>query len=126
VRRNLLAVIPLSFLFATLLFSGALIVTTSGIVDEAGNVLRSVSALDVLFDGMQYYYVTTDGIYSLDGKTKIDIKNAQRVGINYILSNSKVYKIEKGSATSIGTVSSKMKSVYVVSDYIIGTESNQI
>jgi hypothetical protein len=126
VRRNLLAVIPLSFLFATLLFSGALIVTTSGIVDEAGNVLRSVSALDVLFDGTQYYYVTTDGIYSLDGKTKIDIKNAQRVGINYVLSNSKVYKIEKGSATSIGTVSSKMKSIYVVSDYIIGIESNQI
>jgi len=126
VRRNLLAVIPLSFLFATLLFSGALIVTTSGIVDEAGNVLRSVSALDVLFDGTQYYYVTTDGIYSLDGKTKIDIRNAQRVGINYVLSNSKVYKIEKGSATSIGTVSSKMKSIYVVSDYIIGIESNQI
>ncbi len=125
-RRNLLTVILLSFLFATLLFSGALIVTTSGIVDEAGNVIRNVSALDVLFDGTQYYYVAGDGIYSLDGKTKIDIKNAQRVGINYVLSNSKVYKIEKGSATSIGTISSKMKSVYVVSDYIIGIESNQI
>jgi len=80
----------------------------------------------VLFDGTQYYYVATDGIYSLDGTTKIDIRNSQRVGINYVLSNSKVYKIEKGAATSIGTVSSKMKSVYVVSDYIIGIESNQI
>jgi len=126
VKRRLLAVTSLSFLLATLLFSGALIVTTSGIVDEAGNVLKSVSALDVLFDGTQYYYVATDGIYSLDGTTKIDIRNSQRVGINYVLSNSKVYKIEKGAATSIGTVSSKMKSVYVVSDYIIGIESNQI
>ncbi|AFG34981.1 PQQ-binding-like beta-propeller repeat protein [Fervidobacterium pennivorans subsp. shakshaketiis] len=125
-KRRLLAVTSLSFLLATLLFSGALIVTTSGIVDEAGNVLKSVSALDVLFDGTQYYYVATDGIYSLDGTTKIDIRNSQRVGINYVLSNSKVYKIEKGAATSIGTVSSKMKSVYVVSDYIIGIESNQI
>lgn len=125
-KRRLLAVTSLSFLLATLLFSGALIVTTSGIVDEAGNVLKSVSALDVLFDGTQYYYVATDGIYSLDGTTKIDIRNSQRVGINYVLSNSKVYKIEKGAATSIGTVSSKMKSVYVASDYIIGIESNQI
>jgi len=89
VKRRLLAATSLSFLLATLLFSGALIVTTSGIVDEAGNVLKSVSALDVLFDGTQYYYVATDGIYSLDGTTKIDIRNSQRVGINYVLSNSK-------------------------------------
>lgn len=127
IHLALITILTLMFLALTSLhFAGALIVTTTGIVDEAGNVVKNITALDVLFDGTQYYYITSDGIYSLDGKIKIDIKGAQRVGTNYALSNLKVYKIEKGTATSIGTVSSKMKSIYVVSDYIIGIENNQV
>ncbi|MGB4263331.1 MAG: PQQ-binding-like beta-propeller repeat protein [Fervidobacterium sp.] len=108
------------------LFSGAIIVTSNSIVDEAGNIIKSGSFSDVLYDGVQYYYIATDGIYTLDGKTKIDIKNAQRVGINYVISSNKVYKISNGKAVTIGTVPSTLQSVVVKDDYIIGIDGNQI
>ncbi|MEJ5256795.1 MAG: PQQ-binding-like beta-propeller repeat protein [Fervidobacterium sp.] len=116
----------LFFLSFSNVFAGALLVSGNGIYDESGNLIKSLTVNDLLFDGTEYYYIQTDGIYTLDGKTKIDIKNAQRVGLNYVLANLKVYKISKGNATTIGTVSSKMKSIYVQDDYIIGIEGNQI
>jgi len=114
------------FLLQNLGFAGALIATGSSIVDETGNTISNIAALELLYDGNIYYYILSDGIYSLDGKTKIDIKNAIKVGTNYVVSNLKVYKIEKGNATSIATIPSKLSSIYVVSDYIIGIEGNQV
>ena len=113
-------------LFQGLLNAGALIVTGNSIVDETGNSIKSISAIDLLYDGSLYYYILSDGIYSLDGKVKIDIKNAQRVGLNYVLSNLKVYKISNGNATTLASVSGNLKSIQVVSDYIIGIENNQV
>lgn len=110
----------------SLLFSGALIVSSNSLVDEAGNVIKSGTFSDVLYDGTQYYYIASDGIYTLDGKTKIDIRNAQRVGINYVTSANKVYKISNGKATTIGTVPSTLQSIVVKDDYIMGIDGSQV
>lgn len=110
----------------SLLFSGALVLTSNGIFDEAGNQLKSGSYADILFDGKNVYYILQDGIYTLDGRTKIDIKGAQKVGTNYVVSSSKLYKIENGNALAIDTVPSNLKNIYVKDGYIIGLDKGQI
>jgi len=109
-----------------ILFSGALILTSNSIVDEAGNLLKSGVFTDLLFDGKNVYYIMQDGIYTLDGKTKIDIKNAQRVGNNYVLSSSKVYRISNASAIAIATVGSGVQNIYVKDDFVLGIEKGQV
>lgn len=110
----------------SLLFSGALILTLNGIFDEAGNQLKSGNYADILFDGKSVYYILQDGIYTLDGRTKIDIKGAQKVGTNYVVSSSKLYKIENGNALAIDTVPSNLKNIYVKDGYIVGLDKGQI
>ncbi|MGC8954892.1 MAG: PQQ-binding-like beta-propeller repeat protein [Fervidobacterium sp.] len=113
-------------LISNLLFSGALILTLNGIYDEAGNIIKSGNFNDLLFDGKSVYYILSDGIYTLDGRTKIDIKSAQKIGLNYVTDGIKVYKIENGSAKAVDTIPRNVKNIYVKDDYIIGLENGQL
>lgn len=125
-RFSLFSLLLVIFYFEVL-FSGAIILTKDNIVDEVGNPFKSGSFVDLLFDGKNGYYITQDGIYPLfDNKTNIDIKNAQRVGLNYVLSGSKIYRILNNTATAIATVSSGLQNIYVKDDFVLGIEKWQV
>lgn len=124
-NRQMLILLQLLSLF-NILFSGALILTNNSIVDEAGNQFKNGAFLDLLFDGKNVYYILQDGIYTLDGKTKIDIKNAQKVGTNYVLASSKVYKISNGTATVVATISSAIQNIHVKDGFVLGIEKGQV
>ncbi len=116
----------LLFLVAIEVIAGYYFVTNTGIIDEDGNEVLKGTISAVFTDGKLYYAVAQDGVYTIDAGTKIDLKNPVYLNNNYVLSQNVVYKIENAKAVNVGNVSSKLKSIVVRNDHIVGIENNSV
>lgn len=105
---------------------GLFVLTTDDILDETGRSLRRGNFRGLLFDGRDYYYLTSDGVFFSDGRLLTNLREAEQVGLNYVLSQNKVFKIAEGKLVSIGSVPPTMRSIVVKNDHIIGLDQGQI
>ncbi|ODN30211.1 PQQ-binding-like beta-propeller repeat protein [Fervidobacterium thailandense] len=106
--------------------SGMVILTNDNIITVDGKTLKSGNFRGVLYDGTTIYYITADGIFSVDDRVKIDIKGAVQVGPSHVLAGNKVYKIQNGRAIALSTISPTMRSISVRNDYVIGIDGGQV
>ncbi len=116
----------LLFVATIQILAGYYFVTNTGVVDEDGKEVLKGTLSAVFSDGKIYYAVAQDGVYTLDAETKIELKNPVYLNNNYVLSQNVVYKIENSKAVNVGNVSSKIQSIVVRNDHIIGVENNSV
>jgi len=123
--RLTILLLAVLFLFSVVTF-GTFLLTNDAILTIDGKTLKTGIFGGLLYDGTGLYYITPDGIFSVDGRVKIDIKGATQVGPSHVLVGNRVYKIQAGKAVVLSTVPSTMKNIVVRNDYVIGTDGGQV
>lgn len=76
--RLTILLLAVLFLFSVVAF-GTFLLTNDAILTIDGKTLKTGIFRGLLHDGTGLYYITPDGIFSVDGRVRIDIKGLLRL-----------------------------------------------